>query len=111
MGKMVDLKRPKESKKDLKLAGSTSQDDYSYGTRINLGDHELTKLGMDKMPRVGDTIQFRAHGKIVSASHNQHEGGKPSRDISIQIQKMRLHDGDAETAIDAMDKGIEEAGE
>lgn len=111
MGKMIDLKRPKDVIKKDMAPMKAGHDDYSYGTRINLGDHELSKLGLDKMPRVGDTIHFHAHGKVVSASQNQREGGEKSRDVSLQIQKMRIADGDAETAKDALDKGIEEAGE
>jgi hypothetical protein len=110
MGKMVDLKRSKEAVKKNMSPTTLGNDDYSYGTRLSLGDHELSKLGIDKMPKVGDIVHVHAHAKVVGSSQHQRDGGKPERNVDLQIQKMRIAK-DAENATDAMDQGIEEANE
>ncbi len=110
MSKMVDLKRSKSEMKKSSPMVEPSHDDYGYGTRLNLEDHEMGKLGMDKMPKVGDTVHFHAKARVVSASQHVSKDHK-NRSVGLQIEHMRIGKGDAESAVDAINGGIEEAGE
>ncbi len=111
MGKMVDLKRSKSDvKKSHAVMAEPSHDEYSYGTRVNLEDHEMGKLGMDKMPKIGDVVHFHAKARVVSASQHASKDRK-DRSVGLQIEHMRIGKGDPETAVDAVNGGIEEAGE
>ncbi len=89
--KLVDLKRSKAEKKErqdaIKAMPSTGED-YSYGTRLHLGEDELSKLGHDENPEVGSEHHMMVKGKVTQSSHDQDESGDPRRNITIQITHM-----------------------
>lgn len=89
-GKLVDLKRTKADKKENKehtYAASPMDEDYNYGTRLHLGDHELNKLSMDENPEVGSEHHFLVKAKVRHASEDQDESGKRRR-VELQITHM-----------------------
>jgi hypothetical protein len=92
---LVDLKRTKEEKKaETKTAPSIGGEDYPYGTRVRLGDEELDKLGMSKLPQVGDGMHVHGHGHVTSVSEDHHEGGKKRRHVEIQLRHMAVKPGE-----------------
>lgn len=111
MSKMVDLKKSKTEQKSNDIPASIGHNDYSYGTQLELGDHELGKLGVDTLPKVGDKMHLHARGEVTSVSQSAHKSGEKNRRVSIQIKKMKLMPKDPEDAVDAINGGIEEAGE
>jgi hypothetical protein len=88
--KLVDLKRSKAEKKERQEAIKSipSGEDYSYGTRLHLGEDELEKLGHDENPEVGTEHHMFVKGKVTHSTHDQDEGGDPRRSITIQITHM-----------------------
>lgn len=89
--KLVDLKRSKAEKKDRANAIKSMPyegEDYSYGTRLTLGEHELDKLGHDKNPDVGTEHHFLVKGRITHSSHDQDEQGDPRRSVTVQLTHM-----------------------
>lgn len=89
--KLVDLKRSKAEKKERQEAIKSMPmegEDYSYGTRLHLGEHELDKLGHDANPEVGTEHHFFVKGRVTQSSHDQDEGGDPRRSITVQVTHM-----------------------
>lgn len=85
---LVDLKM---SKKDMaeEASPTASQNPYPWGTQLTLDRDELEKLGITKLPAVGDECHIRAVGEITSVSENDSGNGK-DRSVRIQIQMMDL---------------------
>ncbi len=89
--KLVDLKRTKVEKKDRADAIKTipySGEDYSYGTRLTLGESELDKLGHDENPSVGTEHHFFVKGRVTHSSHDQDEQDEPRRSVTVQLTHM-----------------------
>ena len=92
------LKSIKRSKKDKKKmdkmmkASPSMSEDYSYGTRIELDEETLKKLGIKDLPDAGETLMLSAEAKVISASeHTSSYSGekkKTHRSVSLQITKM-----------------------
>lgn len=90
---LVSLKRSKkEKKREAKAMTSPSMgEDYPYGTRLELDDDTLEKLGCDELPEVGDEFELHCVAKVRSVSDNSSDygdGESRHRSMSLQITKM-----------------------
>lgn len=89
---MASLKRTKTEKK-TRDGGSpvkSSEEDFPYGTRLELDHETMGKLGMTKLPAVGKKLHIQGHGHITSASEHTREGETPRRSASLQLTHMKL---------------------
>lgn len=91
---LISMKRDKKTKKELQesmpqACGVGQQDEYSYGTRLNLQKEDLDKLGIKALPEVGKTMTLTAEVEVISVSQSS---GKESdnRDMGLQITAMKL---------------------
>lgn len=96
---LVDLKRtPKElkaNKGDSCCSPCGPENEYPWGLSINLENESMDKLGMKKLPKVGDKVVIHAEATVTSVSSNSSvdsKSGKPSesRSVGIQINRMAL---------------------
>lgn len=87
---LVDLKRSKAEKKRDEMPGKIGGDDYPYGLRVNLDHESLQKLGIDKLPAVGEKLHLHAHAHVVSAEERSTEGGKKHRSVGLELRKMQI---------------------
>ena len=96
---MVSMKRTKaeikEEKDKWKECGPGNGDAYPYGLEIRLENSGLEKLGIDKLPSVGEMMRIEAVAIVESASQNEVLGkdGKPKpaeRHLTLQIQKLSV---------------------
>lgn len=62
---------------------------YPYGLRITLGTDELKKLGIDKLPGLGDSIKIEAECDVVSVSESESLYGE-HRCVELQITAMEV---------------------
>lgn len=93
---MTDMKQSQSEMKAMYPTEATMpKEDYPYGLRIRLGESELKKLGMDKLPEVGDEIELDAKVKVVSTNQSASEGSK-SKSVELQITHMEMGGGDEE---------------
>jgi hypothetical protein len=100
--KMADMKRSKADKKADSVVsavptGEYEGPDYPYGLCINLEKDSLEKLGLSKLPEVGEEMIIQAQVKVtrVSASadqKNEHKG------VELQIVKMGISGGEEKSA-------------
>lgn len=91
--KMASMKMPKKSAKEMKgmeVAPSSTQDEYPYGLRVSLGNHELGKMGGMEGCQVGDEMIMMARCTIVSKSENEQQGGKADKRMELQIKSMGM---------------------
>jgi hypothetical protein len=95
---LVEMKRSKAAKKKDAEGPSIGGDDYPYGLRVNLDHESLQKLGIDKLPSVGDKMHLHAHAHVVSAEERSSEGGKKHRSVSLELRKMQIGEHEGETA-------------
>jgi Major coat protein-like len=92
MVKMVDMKRTAAEKKarDKQFDHKISGEDYPYGLGISLGDSELSKLGVAKLPQVGSKLKIHAHAHVKSASESSSEGGRKQRRVELELRHMHV---------------------
>ena len=89
--KLVDMEMDDEDKIDCALPiAPTSKPDYPWGLRISLCEKDLKKLGLDcKDAEIGDMIDMRCFGVVMSISQSQGDGYDSCR-VEIQIQKIAI---------------------
>ena len=89
---LVDMKRTKKDKKDGGAVCSSPMngEDYPYGLALSLDDAELSKLGMKKLPEVGDEVKIVARAKVTSVNQSASENGGDSRSVRYQITRIKI---------------------
>lgn len=95
-GNMTDMMlTPAEIKKDMgsPTASTDDQERYPYGLRINLGQDEIEKLKISKLPSVGDPFTIEAVGYVCDVSQSETEGNGKRSSLCIQITDMELDEG------------------
>ena len=99
---LVSMKRTKAEVKEMSAPTAMDDEQYPYGLRISLQNDELEKLGIDKLPGVGDTFELEAIVVVKSVSAGQSEGGEKRRSIELQITEMCLEtEGEAPNKVAA----------
>lgn len=88
---MVDMKRSKAEKKSDMNPIKSPDDDYGYGLEVRLEHEHLKKLGIDKLPQVGQKMNLAAHAHVTNVSEHHGEGDDaPRRHVTLQLRKMEL---------------------
>lgn len=89
---MISLKitKKQDDENDMPVAVGGINNRYPYGTRINLDQDSLDKLGIMKMPTVGDKIMIEGKCEVISVRQ-----GEDGKSVELQITDMDLeNDGD-----------------
>jgi hypothetical protein len=68
---------------------------YPWGLRLELNDESMKKLGLDKLPEVGEAMMLRAKVVVERVSQNDTKDGK-RQDMSLQITDMEIGDDEKE---------------
>ncbi len=112
--KMINLKRSAEDKKVEKkrheamgFTNPPEPHDYPQGARINLGEGELEKLGLSKLPKADEEVTFTGRGRIVTVHSEAEQGKDPTERVEIQITHLGLEKriGSAEQMYDKTPSG------
>jgi hypothetical protein len=104
---LIDVKRTEADKKAERdkwdKPATSSMEDYPYGLTLHLDNETIGKLGLsDADFDAGQPVAVIASGMIVSESLNS-VGGKKMRSMSIQLQKMSVHqEAQKVSAVDAL---------
>lgn len=84
---------PAEAKETMLGYNATDVKDapkYPYGTRLDLNDDTLQKLGITKMPSIGDEVAITAVGKVISVNAYEEQGGA-EQCLGIQLTSMETN--------------------
>lgn len=90
--KMIDMKKPKVSKEEMKKMNSPSlpyenRDRWPWGLRLTFEEDEVEKMpGLEKL-KVGEKVDIDALGEATSIRMNESKDNKKRYTIEIQIQK------------------------
>jgi len=109
MSKLVSMKID-AAERERAYAPSAVADSptYPWGLGLTLDQDALEKLGVDKLPDVGETLRIEARVSVtsISASDSKGEGGKThkSRSLGLQITDLCLEkdEGDGGSAADKL---------
>ena len=83
---MIDLKKdPQPNSKDEMY----DEPMYSYGLCISLGDEELQKLGIEKLPEAGSEMMLKAMAYVKNVSERKEQDGV-SQNVELQITAMGI---------------------
>jgi hypothetical protein len=90
---MKDMQMTKDEQKKYSepTIASSSEDKprYPWGLVINLDSDCLEKLGIEKLPQVGEKMKLHAIVEVSSANSYASQTGK-SQSIGLQITAMEL---------------------
>jgi hypothetical protein len=103
---LTDMKMSKKEAKREHAIEARDEPRYPYGLTLNLDKNVLDKLGIDKLPEVGDEMIVAGIGVIESAHEHSRQSGK-DRSVSIQLQKLEVGPLKEPDAVDAVSDAIE----
>jgi hypothetical protein len=87
-------KKEAKAKSESMVIGTSDQERYPYGLRLDLNNETLEKLGMKKLPSVGTVLMFEAKAKVVGSRQSATEGSE-NRSVELQITHIDLEDGES----------------
>lgn len=87
---LIDLKLTKKEQAEEAAEPSPDLGQYSWGLQLRLEREELDKLGIVKLPGVGDEWHFMATAKVTNVSQQQMAGGEEDSCVCLQVQMMAL---------------------
>lgn len=70
-------------------AGEDNGPKYPWGTELNLEDDSLKKLGIEKLPEVGEVVNIMAQAKVTRVSASESQSGA-RRSLALQITDMAV---------------------
>lgn len=111
--KLADMKRSKESL-NPQNPGKIAPDLYSYEHKISLDQDALGKLGITKIPNVGDVFHVMGEGHVTGVQSDSTPAGGAQTRVHLQMKKMGVKPKGtpkASGAFEAVSKGIKEADE
>ena len=66
--------------------------EFPHGLRVNLDPRVVEKLGIDRMPVVGQIMKLHAVVEVVEVSIDRSSNGGRDKSMSLQITDMALKD-------------------
>jgi hypothetical protein len=98
--KLTSMKMAKKDLKELDLAMGMDKDAprYPYGLQLNLDTEALKKLGIEKLPSVGEKFVLTAEVEVISIHSHESLMGGDSKGMGLQITAMALGAEEGDTA-------------
>ncbi len=108
---LKSMKRTKKDRENSDHAGAIGESKFPFGLSINLDDESLSKLGMTKLPAVGEEMIVAGVGKVESVSERS-DSNRKSRNVTIQLEQLEVGPLKAgksiKTATDAVTEAIKD---
>ena len=95
--KLRDMRLSRSEKDDVAEV-ATDTPDFPWGLRLNLDQDALEKLGIE-LPDIGDSFLVVAVATVQSVSEHKSDD-HTSQDVSLQIEKLSLDAGIANSEAD-----------
>lgn len=92
MEKMKSMKLSKSENGGNEVALSSPEMKYPYGLRLELNDETMKKLGLEKLPEVGEKLELHAKVVVERVSQSDTKEGGKRQDMSLQITDMCFGD-------------------
>ena len=91
--KLVDMKLPKKSKKELTAEQPIAYEDverWPYGLQIRFEKEQIKNLPVIKDKQVGDKCMIYAEASITSVRQSDRRDGSKDHTIEMQIEKVEV---------------------
>ena len=83
---MIDLKKDPDPKNKNEMYDEPM---YSYGLCISLGDEELEKLGIEKLPEAGSEMMIKGLAYVKTVRESKEQDGV-EQNVELQITAMGI---------------------
>jgi hypothetical protein len=81
--------REKKAERERYMVGPINEGaDYAHGLHVRLSEPELARIGIDGMPKVGDTYRVEGEMKVVSAEGRDSENAPSTREVTCVLQRL-----------------------
>jgi len=94
---LTSMKQSKKTAKRDMMPSPSKGEEYPYGLKVHLEHDDLHKLRINKLPKAGAMHTFTAHAKVTRAEESSSVDGGKKRSMTLQIQKMRMHEPSEDT--------------
>lgn len=91
--KLIDIKLPKKTKKELKeeaVVPSLDRDEYPWGMQLDFEKEQIKKLSSLQGIQIATTVNIQAVGKVTRVEVTDRERGRARHNVQIQVQKIAI---------------------
>lgn len=109
--KMANMtKAPAKETSDKAQPGIDTPSIMDDGPSVHLSEHHIKKLGLSKIPRLGEHLVLHARAHVDSVNQHKDSKGKANRSMSLTITHMAVNKRPAPSSgAEAVRNGIEDA--
>ncbi len=101
----ITKKEIKEREKEMSVGlGSSDGERFPYGTRLDLDNDTIEKLGIKDLPPVGATMMIEAKVTVIGSRQSATKE-RTNRNLELQITDMELDRGEEEDDEGEMTRG------
>lgn len=90
--KMIDLKIPKKSKKEMEATkpaiGMDEGDRYPYGMQLRFESEQVDKMPNLEKLKVGQKVSVEGAGEVTSIRMNEEKDGKKRYTVEVQLHEV-----------------------
>lgn len=101
----ITKKEMQQREKDMQVSiGSSDGERYPYGTRLDLDNDTLEKMGIKTLPPVGSTMMIEAKVTVIGSRQSATKE-RTNRSLELQITDMELEADEDEVGESEMTRG------
>jgi aspartyl-tRNA synthetase len=89
--KLIDMKLPKKTKKELEAIPSVKMDErdrWPYGLQLRFEKEQISKMPELERLKVGNVVNISGIGKVVGVRMSERQKGENDHTIEVQIEKI-----------------------
>jgi hypothetical protein len=90
--KLIDMKLPKKTKKELEITTSPvevdGRDRWPYGLQLRFEKEQISKMPELERLKVGNVVNISGIGKVVGVRMSEQQKGENDHTVEIQIEKV-----------------------
>lgn len=91
--KMISMELPDGQGKASEMPEEMESPRYPWGLQLHLENEQLKALGIESLPKVGESLTIVAKVKVTRCGEEEMEGEEVRRNMALQVTEMGLETG------------------
>ena len=99
--KLISMELPEGRGKATEMPEEMEPRRYPWGLELHLENEQLQALGIESLPKVGQTLTIAAKVKVTRCGEEEMEGEELRRMLALQVTEMGLETGQMNERLNA----------
>jgi len=99
--KMTSMELPEGQGKAADMPAEMESPRYPWGLQLHLENEQIKALGIESLPKVGQSLTIVATVKVTRCGEEEMEGKEVRRSMALQVTEMGLETGQMNERLNA----------